>query len=424
MNLHRLFHPAAMTLVAVIAACDPAQPELGQPRSTGPTVPAPASPAAPAAAPTPAPAAVSASPADAHIRLALKHWRQGEFVAAVAAMRKAVDSDQGNAGAHMSLGQSLLLRSAEKDAIAAEAEFRKALDLGYGKSQQGGNKVLPYLWLGRALIEQSRFDDAKVALESYLNQAPSKEDIAAGDALLRLGMVQLQAGDLDSARQSLRQAVTLSDAALSHPQANDAIYLQYVGEIQIESKLQFAMVLAQQGASDEAEKVFQSVITLQSDNDQVHYKLAKLYQKLGRTEDAAREQEIHDLLNQTRDNNSLRAKRDVDELNRIYTRLKEIFPTYWRSYTRLARAYNQNELPDQAIEQAEQLLKTAPETQETAQVRGEAYFVMGQAYTLKKDRGRALSSYEQAATLAPAFREKYEEIKAQMQQQKPPAKPN
>jgi hypothetical protein len=49
---------------------------------------------------------------------------------------------------------------------------------------------------------------------------------------------------------------------------------------------------------------------------------------------------------------------------------------------------------------------------------------MGQAYMLKQDRGRALSSYEQAANLAPAFREKYEEIKAQMQQQKPQAKPN
>ncbi|MFO0981834.1 MAG: tetratricopeptide repeat protein [Planctomycetota bacterium] len=375
----------------------------------------------PSTPPAPAQSAAATGPAQAMRLLedSVTHRRQGEHGLAVKVLREAAQADPTNSLIQLALAQELLQRSPERDAIAAEVAARKSIELGYPPPDQ---KVKPPGHAAavagkRALLERSKFDEAKTVLKEFVDKTPIHDDLSAADAELRLGIIALQENDIDGALGALRQAVSLADAnATSALYRTESLFMQYTLELQIDSKFQTALALTEKDQLAEAERLLKAVIAIKPDHEQAHFRLARLYQKMNRADDAAREQEIHDLLNQTQDNSSLRAQHDVDDQKRIYDRLKEIYPEYWKAYTRLARSYQQNGRNDEAIAECEQLLKAAPDVPETRMVRAEAHFVTFRAFAAKKEYKNALEHLDQAAVLAPGFSKEREKFKHEIEQ--------
>jgi len=146
------------------------------------------------------------------------------------------------------------------DHKAASATLRSAANL---------NPQLPGVWslLGRALLDNEEYDEAKIAFHRAL--AADSNDF---DANLYLGGILRHDGQLEEAVPFLEAALRL------RPDSEKAQY-------------QMGALKAAAGSPEEALKYLEPLAIRQPDFQQVHVQLALVYQQLHRTADSRRERQ-------------------------------------------------------------------------------------------------------------------------------------
>lgn len=137
---------------------------------------------------------------------------KGQDEAAIAAWKKALELDPGDAKAQYNLGLALLRKGGLDEAIA---HFQKAVE---GKPEFD----LAQSNLGVALLQKGRVEEATLHLQDAVEANPRN-----GDAQVNLGAVLLQKGRVDEAIIHLQKAVEISPGnAATRLDLGNALYLQ------------------------------------------------------------------------------------------------------------------------------------------------------------------------------------------------------
>lgn len=123
------------------------------------------------------------------------------------ALRRALELDDSLAEAHAALAG--LYWDRDRDLVAGEQEFKKALDLnpGYASARQ---------WYGELLAETGRFEDAYVQLNRAVELDPRSTIVQS-----TLGWAYLAADDYARAEKELRKALVLDP---DNPDPQDALF--------------------------------------------------------------------------------------------------------------------------------------------------------------------------------------------------------
>jgi Tfp pilus assembly protein PilF len=165
----------------------------------------------------------------------------------------------------------------------AIAHYRKAIAL---------NPHLPGIHFELAeLLRTSPDAQVKIEAEREYRQAIA-ENPQDEKALLRLAEFDLQRGDTKAAREEYERAVGL--------QPEDA-----------DAQLGLARMLLDLNDAEGAQKLLETAVSLEPANPIAHYRLATLYRKQGRLDDAKKEVEIYKKLKETH-----------EKLNELYKELQ------------------------------------------------------------------------------------------------------
>jgi tetratricopeptide (TPR) repeat protein len=174
------------------------------------------------------------------------------------------------------------------DARAALESYRAAVGLA-------GDRALPHMLVGRALLALNRPGEALTAFDEALARAADDASALAGraEALLRLGRRQEAA----TARARLEQATTATPAAASElllegtlPRAEmlvaagDRALRDERLDTAVEEWLAAARAYAADGHVDAALEVCQRALTVNSGDERVHLELSRLYFAAGLAE--------------------------------------------------------------------------------------------------------------------------------------------
>ena len=186
--------------------------------------------------------------------LAQSYLEAGEYGKALAQFKTMLLRDPNSPAVHMLLGEAY---DAENQPAAAIAEYRTAAAKGYTPDAHFG--------LGYLLWKNHQYADAAAEFQRELDNDP-KNSLA----LTYLGEIALKQGDAAKANTLLCRAIALkSDIRLAHFD---------LGVIEADAK-----------HNQEAEKEFKTAIRLAPEEADAHYRLARLYESMGRSADAQRE---------------------------------------------------------------------------------------------------------------------------------------
>ena len=235
-------------------------------------------------------AAEKENPSDAKPKLLLgmSYYAAAQYAQAIPYMKFAVSTAPGNLELRTTLAQSCLWaaqypcvleqykeilqidpNSAQADMLAGEASD------GLGNTAQAienfreAEKVSPHtpevhFGLGYLLWKQHHYDEAKAELEQELQDNPNQ-----AQALTYLGDIAIKNGDTANAQTYLSRA-------LAQPGA--AIRLAYMDS---------GILNASQGRNQEAQSDFEHAIHIDPKEPDAHWRLARLYQAMGKKADAA-----------------------------------------------------------------------------------------------------------------------------------------
>jgi tetratricopeptide (TPR) repeat protein len=244
-------------------------------------------------------AAVAEAPKDPkpQLLLAMSYYSLGQYSDAIPYLQFAVASSPENIQLHTTLAQSCLWAeqymctleqyqqilalnpdSAQADILAGEAfdglnEPEKAIDQFRAAEKASPHEPDVHFGLGYLLWKQHQFDEAEKEFKLELADNPSHVQ-----ALTYLGDITLKHNDQANAASYLTQAAAQSGATR----------LTY---------FDLGVLHASQGHNDEAVKDFQRAISLEPDNVDDHWRLARLYASMGRQQEAqvefAKAKELH-----------------------------------------------------------------------------------------------------------------------------------
>ncbi len=228
--------------------------------------------------------------ADSYLMLWQHGFMSDADVVALArpAAEKAHQLDEGLAEAHASWG---FLRLAEGDTLAAEREFREAIELAPGYA-------FGHYWYAWLLSLRGRWDEAMGAIRVAVELDPLNPVIANGYATLLLG-----SGDLDAALVQVRRAVEL-DSSVAETYSTKAWILQLMGRsdealaaarravdldpLSPDFNRVLAQLLVQTRNYDEAIESYERTLELDPDPLFTYEAYALLLAALGRQADARR----------------------------------------------------------------------------------------------------------------------------------------
>jgi tetratricopeptide (TPR) repeat protein len=266
--------------------------------------------------------------------LGVAYFNAQRYDKAVPALKRAVDQSIKDAQPqNADLTRMLALASLNADDYAAAADLLRddpklgsdpALQYAYGlalvRSDRAAeaerifsrvlaqNPEIPelHVLVGQAHAAQGDFESAIASLRRAIAIAPT-----VAEANAALGVIYLRQGDLPAARDALAAEVSAhpndiktrntlatvldlqgqSDEALQHLRAAIAINPNYAA-----ARYLFGKILLARGAAAEAVEHLELAARIAPDDANTHYQLGQAYQRLGRTELAAREFETHQRL--------------------------------------------------------------------------------------------------------------------------------
>ncbi|MCY4536343.1 MAG: tetratricopeptide repeat protein [Bryobacterales bacterium] len=202
-----------------------------------------------------------------HYDLGYFHLRQQDFDAATAAFQAGRKFFDKSAALEIGLGIAAYGQRSFKDSVD---HFLRAAELAPGLEQ-------PHAFLGRLLQHASDRMDEVVGRMKVFHSEHSKNHFGPflyGQALLaKLGASRDQAA-LAEIESLLRESLERSD--------------EYW-----ESHFELGVLLEKQRDFAEAEKHLERAVELNPDSSKPHYRLARVYQRLGKAREAKRERELH-----------------------------------------------------------------------------------------------------------------------------------
>ena len=142
-------------------------------------------------------------------------------------------------------------------------------------SSQGPERVLANHCLGLAATQLERWDEARLAFETGLNEIPPEE----GSMRARLGAM---AGNAAAAGGDVEGALVLLSNARSEAQRASA------GDLEAAASVDQARVLVGMGRLDAAEPLLREATRLTPANAETHLLLATLLRRMGRLDEAQR----------------------------------------------------------------------------------------------------------------------------------------
>jgi tetratricopeptide (TPR) repeat protein len=211
--------------------------------------------------------------APAEVALAQLLEIRGAHSRSYAAALTATQLDPRNADAWQILGTECIER---RDYVTAETALRSAI---LYKPDEWHN----YVYLGRALLPLGRGAEAVAAFREAVQRAPGEAlaQIELGKALLETAAAP---ADFDAARQSLTTANGLPDTMPPGGQYN--LYFAMGKSYERQDRWSEALVWLRRAEDLEPNDL--------TGNAGVHFELARAYQALGKTADAARERDLHE----------------------------------------------------------------------------------------------------------------------------------
>ena len=247
------------------------------------------------AASAPLAAALAAEHADgpkqlqARTLLGLTYYGTQRYADAVKELRPAAAADPANVELHQVLAQSCLwareydcalaefkqILQTNPDSAAAHVLSGEALE-GLGKTQeaiaefQEALKASPHepnvhFGLGYLYWKSHQYDDAKREFRAELANDPGQ-----AEALAYLGDIEMKAGDTEAALASLHKSIQLKN------------------DIRI-AAIDLGVILAQQKQYAEAVTALRHAVALDPAEPDAHYRLAHVYQEMGKAEDSQKE---------------------------------------------------------------------------------------------------------------------------------------
>jgi tetratricopeptide (TPR) repeat protein len=220
------------------------------------------------------------------ILLGVAHYGLGEYAAAVPILQQAMRRDPQNLPYRLVLAQSCLrakqyqcvldtyheilllnAESAEADMLAGEALDEMRDHAGAVAQFEAAVKADPkqpgvHFGLGYLLWTASQYNEAAQQFQAELDNNPDNVQ-----ALVYLADTNIRLNHFDVARPLLEKAVRLdSTFAMTH--------------------LEMGIVASQSGEKQQALREFREAVTLDPGDVQAHWRLARLYQAMGRKQDA------------------------------------------------------------------------------------------------------------------------------------------
>lgn len=217
------------------------------------------------------------------------------------------------------------------------------------------------------LLAQAAFrsDDARrceIALDAYLAKPAADHREWTAEAWVLLGWLRERAGDPEGALPSYDRALEIEPA--------------------------YAWAMHRKGCAhgdlgdDAAEIEWQErAIARRPGLLEAHFRLAQALARAGRAEEAAREREIHRLLNQTSDNTA-RTPASMQERYDAYEQLERLLPRWLEGRLQLTRAQMATQRSAVALERMRRLIREHPDS--------------GEAWTLLLELLRRETAIEQA----------------------------
>jgi tetratricopeptide (TPR) repeat protein len=223
------------------------------------------------------------------ILLGMAHYGLGEFAEAAPYLKQAAASDPQNLGLRLSLAHSCLwskqyqcvldtyheilmlnAESAEADMLAGEALDELKDNIGATEQFRNAVKANPkepnvHFGLGYLLWTQRQYAEA---ISEF--QAENTNDPANLEAMLYLADAEMQSGQPEAARPLLEKVVKLnSDISLAH--------------------LDLGIVYTDTGRNEDALRELMLAAKLAPDDTNVHWRLARLYQAMGKKDESKAE---------------------------------------------------------------------------------------------------------------------------------------
>ncbi len=192
--------------------------------------------------------------------LAQLHLNRQEFAAALAILDKA----------RLNFDKSAQLELAAGVAYYGLRRFPEAIDAFLRTAQLSPDAEQPYVFLGRMLDQaESRLAAITQAFAAYARRAP-ESDVAA----YLYGKSLAAAGDTAAAEPWLRKSI-----------ARNAGFW--------ESHYELGLLLDQEGKLEDAANEIRTAIQLHPGDPAPHYRLARLYTRLGKPAEAQTERDLH-----------------------------------------------------------------------------------------------------------------------------------
>jgi tetratricopeptide (TPR) repeat protein len=235
-----------------------------------------------------------------NILLGMAHYGMGDYFVAIPYLRRAADQDPQSLPLRLALAHSCLWSkqfdcvmevykeiltlnadSAEADMLAGEALDEKGDDAGATEEFRAATKANPrepnaHFGLGYLLWKQNHFDEAAKEFRAELDNDPTHLQARAylGDCYVEMNQYEKAQAELEA-------------AALSSAGASSSLVHRDLG-----------IVYAAAGRNDEAVKELLKAIALDPADVSPHWRLAKLYQSMGRKEEAKAQFDIAGAVNQ------------------------------------------------------------------------------------------------------------------------------
>jgi tetratricopeptide (TPR) repeat protein len=221
--------------------------------------------------------------------LGMSYYATERFAEAVKELKPAAAADPANTELHLVLAQSCLrarqydcaldgfkqILLTDPDSAPAHVLYGEALD-GLGKTPeaiaefQAAIKTSPrepnaHFGLGYLYWKSHQYDDATREFKSELELDPGN-----AQALAYLGDIEMKAGNSEAALSFLRKSIRLKN------------------DIRI-AAIDLGVTLAQQKQYPDAITALQHAAALDPAEPDAHYRLARVYQEMGRTEESQKE---------------------------------------------------------------------------------------------------------------------------------------
>lgn len=267
---------------------------------------------------------------------------------AVTALEEATRLDPTSVEAFYWLGRCRVVRSKQASYSRATDAFQEALRLDPAH-------VEAHWGLGLSGFLTASYEQSELHFREFLRRADDVDRIderMLAEANHFVGTILVFDRRCEEALPFLREAERL------HPEFADTPF-------------QYGVAMEDLGRYPEAIEALLRATRIDPDHLPAHFRLSRVYQRLGDEDNARREREIHRLLNELTDNISLKASQDLRTQMRLLSELTALYPENHKARLRHAQLLVQNNRAADGDLVLDALLRDHPEQVEPYLYRAE-----------------------------------------------------